>query len=359
VPDLERLIRYTTRTPELATSRDLRDFIHRMSQLAVTIAALLTFGTTAYALTLHWSVWESFVLSLDTVATLGSIPLPHDTAAEVVKVVLLVLGAGTLGYGLITATEFFVAGHLGGVLDERRNQRRIDSLSDHYIICGYGRVGQQVARDLRAAGASFVIVDDNPEHRDAETGVGVRVILARPSDDESLRRAGIDRARAVVACVDSDAENIFITLTARDLRNDIAIVARAASEDTERKLRRAGADRVISPYKTSGTEMARLALHPQVTGVVDIASEYQLEEIEVAAGSRAVELTIGDVRGGAFIVGVRHARGTFTPQPPGDTPLCPGDVIMAIGTQRTLERLEELFRAADGARPTVSRTDRV
>src|SRR4051812_26999829 len=328
----------------------MRDFIRRMSRLGAMIALLLAAGTTAYALTLGWSAWQAFVLSLDTVATLGSIPLPHDTGAEVVKVVLLVLGAGTLGYGLITATEFFVAGHLGGVLDERRNQRRIDSLSDHYIICGYGRVGQQVARDLRAADASYVIVDDNPEHRDAETGVGVRVILARPSDDESLRRAGIDRARAVVACVDSDAENIFITLTARDLRNDIAIVARAASEDSERKLRRAGADRVISPYKTSGTEMARLALHPQVTGVVDIAAEYQLEEIVVAEGSKGARRMIGDVRGGAFIVGVRHATGAFTPAPGAEIPLLPGDVLMAIGTPRTLQRLEELFRA-DGTAP--------
>src|SRR3954451_24918904 len=187
-----------------------------MAQLTVLIAALLTAGTLGFVATLHWSVWEAFVLSLDTVGTLGSIPLPHHTGAEIVKVVLLVVGAGTLGYALITVTEFFVAGHLGGVLDERRNQRRIDSLSDHYIICGYGRVGQQVARDLRGADASYVIVDDNPEHRDAETGVGVRLILARPADDESLRRAGIERARAVIACVDSDAENIFITPTARD-----------------------------------------------------------------------------------------------------------------------------------------------
>src|SRR3954468_15732591 len=341
------------------SDRETRDFLRRIVILGVVLALLLIGGTAGYSRTLGWNAWDSFVLSLGTIATLGAHSPERDAGAEGVEVVLLILGAGTLGYALITLTEFFVAGHLGGVLDERRNQRRIDSLSDHYIICGYGRVGQQVARDLRAAGASFVIVDDHPEHRDAETGVGVRGILARPSDDESLRRAGIDRARAVVACVDSDAENIFITLTARDLRNDIAIVARAASEDTERKLRRAGADRVISPYKTSGTEMARLALHPQVTGVVDIASEYQLEEIEVAAGSRGVERTIGDVRGGAFIVGMRHARGSFTPAPPGDTPLCAGDVIMAIGSQRTLQRLEDLFRAADGARPTVSRTDRV
>ncbi len=336
MPDnLERLIRYTIRTPELATARDLQDFVRRMVQLAVIITALLAAGTTAFALTLHWNVWDAFVLSLDTVGTLGSIPLPDDTGAEVVKVLLLVFGAGTLGYALITTTEFFVAGHLGGVLGERRNQRKIDSLRDHYIICGYGRVGQQVARDLRAAGSTYVIVDDNPEHRDIETGVGVRLIAECPSDDDALRKAGIERARAVIACVDSDAENIFITLSARDLRSDIAIVARASSEDSERKLRRAGADRVISPYKSSGTEMARLALHPQVTGVVDIAPEYQLEEIEVAPGSKGAKRTIGDVRGGAFIVGVRHATGAFTPAPGAEIPLLPGDVLMAIGTDGT------------------------
>src|ERR671923_291077 len=114
--------------------------------------------------------------------------------------------------------------------------------------------------------------------------VAVLVVEGRPSDDEALKAAGIDRARAVLACVDSDAENIFITLSARELRPDITIVARASVEDSEKKLRRAGADRVISPYKASGTEMARFALHPQVTGIVDVAPEYRMEEIEVTAG---------------------------------------------------------------------------
>src|SRR4051795_9964514 len=332
------------------SDRETREFLRRIALLAVMLGGLLAAGTIGYSRTLHWNAWDSFVLSLGTIATLGAHSPERDAAAEGVEVVLLILGAGTLGYALITVTEFFVAGHLGGVLGRRRNQKRIDSLSDHYIVCGYGRVGRQVARDLRAAGAVYVIVDDNPEHRHVETEVGIRIIRARPSDDEALRNAGIERARAIVACVDSDAENIFITLTARDLRPDIAIVARASSEDSERKLRRAGADRVISPYKTSGTEMARLALHPQVTGVVDIAPEYQLEEIEVAPGSKGARRTIGDVRGGAFIVGVRHATGAFTPAPGAEIPLLPGDVLMAIGTPRTLQRLEELFRA-DGTAP--------
>ena len=122
-----------------------------------------------------------------------------------------------------------------------------------------------------------------------------------------------------MACVDSDAENIFIALTARELRPDIAIVARASQEEAESKLRRAGADRVISPYKSSGTEMARLALHPNVTGTMDVAAEYRLEEITVQHGSAGVARTVGDVRGGSFIVGVRHADGSFQPQPAAET----------------------------------------
>jgi voltage-gated potassium channel len=154
------------------------------------------------------------------------------------------------------------------------------------------------------------------------------------------------RARGVIACVDSDADNIFITLSARELRPDLAIVARAASEDSESKLLRAGATRVISPYKTSGAEMARLALNPQVSGVMDVAPEYRMEEIEVVSGCVGEGQPIADVRGGAIIVGVRFAEGKFQPQPPAETVLSAGDVVMAMGTLRTMQRLEALFAPA-------------
>jgi voltage-gated potassium channel len=318
-------------------------FVRRMRTMAAGIILLLAGGTAGFVLTEHTSVWGGFQLALDTVATVGSIPSPHDTGAQIVKAILILLGVGTLFYVLVTVAEFFVAGHMGDLLAQRRTQKMIDALSDHYIICGFGRVGRQVARDLRAAGARYVIVDDNPENRDADPGVGARIMFGRPSNDAALRDAGIDRARAVIACVDSDAENIFITLTARELNPKIAIVARASVEDSESKLLRAGANRVISPYKTSGTEMARLALNPQVSGVVDVAPEYRVEEIQVMAGAGGAGQTLGDVRGGAIIMGVRRGDGTFQPLPPAELVLEPGDVIMAMGTARTMDRLERLF----------------
>ena len=242
---------------------------------------------------------------------MGSIPPPHDLGGQVLIVALIVLGVGTLFYALVTATEFLVAGHLSGLLDERRIQRMIDALNDHYVICGFGRVGRQVARDLRAANGALRRGRRGPR----QPGPGARpsachFIEGRPSEDEILRAAGIERARAVLACVDSDAENIFITLSARELRDDITIVARASVEDSEKKLRRAGADRIISPYKASGSEMARLALHPQVTGAIDVAPEYRMEEIEVTAGAAGEGQTVGDVRGGSVIVALRRPDGT-------------------------------------------------
>jgi voltage-gated potassium channel len=327
----------------MADTREFADFLRRLRTLLIVLAAIVVLGTIGLVVTEGVGVWRGFIWTLDILATVGSIPAPETVGGQIVKVALIVLGVGTLFYGLVTVTEVFVSGHLAELLQERRAQKLIDATSDHYIICGFGRVGRQVARDLRAAGARYVVVDHNPEMREHAQGIGVRFIEGEPSDDEVLRAAGVMRARGVIACVDSDADNIFITLTVRGLRPDIAIVARASEETVEAKLLRAGATRVISPYKTSGAEMARIALNPQIRGALEVAPEYRMEEIEVAPGSAGEGQPIGDVRGGAIIVGVRDASGQFQPQPPVETVLQAGDVVMAMGTERTMERLEDLF----------------
>lgn len=324
----------------------LAPFLRRLAQLGVLIGLLLVGGTVGFMVTEDTSVGRGFVWTLDTIATVGSIPDPEEPAAQALKVVLIVLGVGTLFYALVTVTEFFVAGHLGELLSERRTQRMIKSLSDHHVICGFGRVGRQVARDLRIAGHEFVVIDSNPDNREVAETVGAPFIVGQPSDDEVMRQAGIERARAVLACVDSDAENIFVTLTARELHPEITIVARASVEDSEKKLLRAGADRVISPYKTSGTEMARLALYPQVTGVVDVAPEYRMEEIVVSVKCAGAGQSVEEVRGSAMVVALRRADGAVEPQPAPDAVLEPGDVLVAMGTDAAMDRLEGLFAPA-------------
>lgn len=244
-----------------AVRRQLLEFLERLGMLVGAILLLLAAGTAGYALTEGTSVPYSFAWALDTVATVGSVPAPDTTGGQIVKVGLIVFGVGTLFYALVTVTEFFVAGHLSGLLEERRALKKIDSLNDHILICGFGRVGRQAARDLQAAGRDFVVLDNNPEEtREHAEAMGAPFVEGSPSDDEVLRSAGIMRAAGLLACVDSDAENVFITLTARELRSDIKIVARAAVEPTERKLRHAGADQVVSPYKEIGSQMVRLTL---------------------------------------------------------------------------------------------------
>lgn len=326
---------------------ELATFLRRLAWVAGALIVLLVAGTISYAVFEDVGPWDGFLWALDTIATEGARNTPDSVPGEITWVLLIILGVGTLLYALVTAVEVLVSGHLRTLLDDRREQRAIDALTDHVIICGFGRVGRQVARDVAAAGQRYVVVDARAEHGEAARGVGVRFVEGIASDDEVLRQAGIERARAVIACVDSDPENVFITLSARQLNPSVVIVARASNPDTESKLLAAGAGRVISPYRTSGSEMARAALTPQVSGALAVTPDYRLEEIEVEPGSLADGGTIVDVRGDAIIVGVRHRDGTFVPQPPSATGVRAGDVLLALGPAATLERLERAL----GPRP--------
>lgn len=328
-----------------AVRTPLTDFARRIAILGIVVAALLLLGMIGLSLSEDVGPWYAFRWALDTAATVGGFSQPRTTVGQLIHVALIAVGVGTLFYALATIAELFAAGHLGDLLAARRMQKMIDSLADHHIVCGYGRVGRQVARDLQAARAGFVVVDSNPDSRHLAEREAIRFIEGDAAEDAVLISAGIERARSLIACADSDADNVFITLTARELRGDIAIVARAGIEDTEKKLKRAGANRVISPYKASGTEMARLALHPQLSGVVDVDVEYRLEEIVAGEGCDASGKTVGDIRGGSMIVGLRRGD-AFHPQPSADAVLRPKDVLVAIGTPSTLRRLEDLLASA-------------
>jgi voltage-gated potassium channel len=244
-----------------ATARhEVGRFLRRLLFLIGAVSVLVLGGSAGFVLFEDVSYWRGVTWALDTVATVGSIPHAGTLGGQITQIVLITFGVGTMFFLLVTLTELFVAGDLSGLVEALRMQREIAQLRDHYLICGFGRVGHQIARDLKQAGVPFVVIDDNPEVREAFEEMGVLHIEGRPSDDAVLQEAGIEHARAVVACIDSDAENIFATLTARELRPDIQIVARAAEEASERKLIRAGANDVVSPYKTSGRAMAQLAL---------------------------------------------------------------------------------------------------
>ena len=205
--------------PSAATRRQLMSFGGRIAFLGAIVLALLVLGAVGLALSEEVGFWYAFRWALDTAATVGGFPQPSTTFGQIVQVALVVLGVGTLFYALATVAELFVAGHLADLLVLRRTQRMIASLTDHHIICGFGRVGRQVARDLQAARADCVVVDTDPENRQLAEALGIGFIEGDATDDAVLAEAGIARARSIVVCADSDANNVFITLTARELQS--------------------------------------------------------------------------------------------------------------------------------------------
>ena len=230
----------------------------------------------------------------------------------------------------------------------------IERTTDHYIICGYGRVGRQVAGEFRDANVPFVVLDFNPDVLELAREHGVPYIDGSGTNDDDLAEAGLDRARGLVASSDSDVDNLYITVSARSERPDLTIVARASTEDAASKMRRAGADRVVQPYASAGQEIATLMLKPQVSAFLDIVSRHggpdlRFEEIEITRACPQAGRTIRDTRvrheTGALIVALKKADGSFDTTPNPDVELNVGDVLIAVGTEGELKLLEDLFEA--------------
>jgi len=308
-------------------------------------------GMVGFHQTLREDWFQSFYRSVVTVSLAGLDTVPRSTGARIVSILLVLAGLTIFAYVATILVEGIAGGVLTGVLAERRRRRAIERLNGHIIICGYGRVGQRVAAEFRESGEEYVVLDFNPDALEAAREGGVLFVEGTGTEDEDLVEAGLNRARGLVASSDSDADNLYITLSARAARPDLLIVARASDEDAARKLRLAGADRVVQPYSTAGKEMAKLVLRPQVAAFLDIVSthggpELRFEEIEVGRTENAGEsirgLRIREVTG-AMIVALRKHDGTFDTTPTPDAVLAAGDVIIAAGTPDELRRLEELF----------------
>jgi voltage-gated potassium channel len=225
-------------------------------------------------------------------------------------------------------------------------------LREHYIICGFGRVGRRVAEEFRHEGAEFVVLDFSAEAKEAADEAGVLFLEGNGTDDDDLLEAGLERARGLVAASDDDSDNLYIALSARSVKSDLFIVARASNEDAAKKLRLAGADRIVQPYQAAGQVMANLILRPQVTAFVDVVTtasgtDLRFEEIEVteACGQGGKSIRDLDIRRqtGALVVALRKRDGTFDTTPTPEAVLDVGDVLIAAGTEQELRALEALF----------------
>jgi voltage-gated potassium channel len=319
------------------------------------VAALLVVfaaGTVAYHESLDESWLQSLYRTVVTTSLAGLDTVPRTDSARLVSIVLVLAGLTIFAYVATILVEGIAGGVLTGALAERRRRRAIERLSDHYIICGYGRVGRRAALEFQHADVNYVVLDFNADAIEHAREHGLLFIDGTGTDDADLKAAGLERARGLIASSDSDSDNLYITLSARAARPDLPIVARASTEDAARKLRLAGADRVVQPYSTAGKEMANLALRPQVAAFLDIVTsgggpELLFEEIRVTKECGPAGQSIRDSRvrdeTGAMIVALRKGDGTFDATPTADAVLDAGDVVIAAGTPEELRLLEELF----------------
>jgi voltage-gated potassium channel len=232
-------------------------------------------------------------------------------------------------------------------------QTAIGKLSDHYILCGYGRVGRQVAAEFARDGVPFVVVDQDPEIVEECVAEGYLALLGEASDDGMLKEAGVRRAKGLVAAVDSDADNVFVVLSARKLNPRLNIVARASSDESAAKLEMAGADRTLSPYAVGGRRLASLATQPLIVDFLDVVTrgeegiEFRLEEFGVPEDSFTAGHTIGELRigekTGARILATRNKEGTFDTTPSASDRVRAGDTLIVLGTREQISRLEQLM----------------
>lgn len=326
--------------------------IRRFLIALVAFAFVLGVGTVVFHYALDESWIDALYRSVVTVTLTGLAAPPGGHWAEIFTMILLFSGVAIFLYVAGAIVEMIARGVATGAWTERKRNRVIGKVENHYIICGYGRVGRQVGREFNDAAVPFVVLDFNPEAIAAATDAGVLFIEGNGTDDEDLAAAGLERAAGLVASSDSDADNLYITLSARSARPDLLIVARASDADAAKKLRVAGADRVVQPYSTAGTEMAKLVLKPQVAAFLDVVSatggpDLRFEEIVVGGASGQTGRSIKEInvrsQTGALIIALRKRDGTFDTTPNPDAVLEEGDVMICVGTASELSLLEELF----------------
>ncbi|MBZ8182362.1 potassium channel protein [Oscillatoria salina IIICB1] len=310
-------------------------------------------GTLWYWLVEQWSWSEAAYMTIITLSTVGFSEVhPLDERSRIFTIFLILMGIVTIGYIVNRFTEALIQGYFQEGIRMRQQRRLIDTLSEHYILCGFGRMGRYIALEFQSENIPFVVVDSQVEQIEEAQNLGFVVVQGDATLDEFLLKAGIERAICLVAALGSDAENLYTILSAKTLNREIRAIARASTEEAVQKLQRAGADVVVSPYITGGKRLAAAALRPQVMDFVDgilagSNNSFYMEEFRLDPDiCPYVGQTLSEARlrsqSGALVLAIRRADGNLIGGPTGETHLRSGDLLICMGTAdqlRTLNRL--------------------
>jgi voltage-gated potassium channel len=320
--------------------------------IALFVVALI--GTLWYRLVEGWSWSDAAYMTVITLATVGyGETNPLGDRGRIFTISLILMGVVSIGYIVNRFTEAVIQGYFQEGIRLRQRKRLVDTLTEHYILCGFGRTGRQIALEFKAEGILFIAIDSEVDQIEEALQMGYMAVQGDATLDDTLLKVGIERAICLVAALPSDAENLYTVLSAKTLNPKIRAIARASTEEAVKKLQRAGADAVVSPYITGGRRMAAAALRPQVMDFVDgiltgTDRAFYLEEVLIEPQAcPIVGQTLREAKlrsqTGALVLAIRRADGTLIAGPTGDTPLLPGDLLICMGTAEQIRELNRIL----------------
>jgi voltage-gated potassium channel len=330
------------------------DLVRRLFPVMVIFPAIIAIGSIGFRMVEGWNWADSLYMSVITVFTVGFAEVqPLTQQGEIFTIVLILLGLGGITYTFSAVTNYVVAGELRGLLRGHRMRRYIDSLTNHYVVCGYGEMGRQVCKELHRAGKALVVLDINEEAvRQAQVD-GLLALQGDAGRDSVLIRSGIERASGLVVATNDDASNLLVVLSARGFRSDLPIVARANLEEVRDKLLRSGATGVLFPQGVAGRRMAQMLLHPEISDFLDVIThdetlELILENFTVNEGSGLENRSLKEARirelTGASIVGLKREGVGVIPSLKSTMVMKAGDIVFALGTRKQLDKLGDRLR---------------
>ena len=322
----------------------------KLIRLAVSVFLILLVGTLGYHTIEGWSFLDGFYMTVITITTIGFGEIhPLTQEGRVFTLILIVSGLGIVGHTIVAASRWLIEGEVEKVITRRRSMKAIEKINNHYVICGFGRMGSFVCHQFHMRGIPFVVVENNPEVQDKISQAGYFLSPGNATEEEILIAAKIKAAKGLVSVLDSDASNVYVVLTARELNPNLEIIARAGEEDAEKKLLRAGANRVISPYHIGGMRMVMSILKPHVMSFLEMAMDYsqlnlELEEVKVAENSiySGKKLVETDIRKdlNLIIIAIKKSDGQMVFNPGPETKIESQDLLIAMGEKRYLQILD-------------------
>lgn len=345
---------------EKAYTRLWTNLLRELWLAMVSVVVIIAVASAGFRIIQGWSWFECVYMVIITISTVGYTEVRGLTdAGRVWAIFTIFMGMGVVSYSMLTigrlAAMGLVEGELKRSLARRRMKKVIERIADHHLVCGYGRIGREVARGLQVSGASCVMIETAAERLDELEADGVPYIHGDATDDEVLIKAGIERAKGLAICTPSDPDNLFITLTARELNPAVYILSRCSDPSSQHRLVRAGADKVINPHEIGGQKIASSLLHPTVTEMWDLAtgvenSDIAVDELSIRSGSELIGRPLAQSglreRFGVIIVAIkRDGQMVFNPKPV--EILQDGDTLITIGHERDLHEMEKVLVAAD------------